>query len=150
MPLADAHYVRDFVSPYGEKWVERFYKIRNHPLVDEKYQEQHLGKPKGDDDIYERNNRWALYSSLLMGIYKVRLIAFWNGKSTLNDDQDVRLVRYMVDLMHDTGGIVEQINPEKLLKLAGHGVAAKAEVDPVAAPKEPVKKTPVHRTKKKA
>ena len=149
LPLADAHYVRDFVSPYDDKWVERFYKIRNHPLVDEKYQEQHLGKPKGDDNIYERNNRWALYSSLVMGVDKVRLIAFWNGKSTLNDDQDVRLVKYMVDLMRDTGGAVEQINPEKLLKLVGNDAVAKAKEASAAAPKEPVKKIPARRTKKK-
>ena len=146
LPLADAPYIRDFVSPYGDHWVERFYKIRNHPLVDEKYQEQHLGKPKKGDDLYERNNRWALYSSLLLGTDKVRLIAFWNGKSTLEDDTDTRLVKYMVDLMRDTGGIVEQINPEKLLDL-GAGNKAKllkqAEAAPEAAPtpkKSPSKK----------
>jgi hypothetical protein len=47
------------------------------------------------------------------------LIAFWNGKSTEEDDRDTRLVKYMVDLMRDTGGIIEQINPEKLLNLRG-------------------------------
>ena len=30
-----APYVREFVSPGGEQWTERFYKMRNHPLVDE-------------------------------------------------------------------------------------------------------------------
>ncbi len=148
LPLADASYVRDFVSPYGEKWVERFYKVRNHPLVDEKYQPEHLGAPKKGDDLYERNNRWALYSSLLMGTDKVRLIAFWNGKSTNEDDRDVRLVKYMVDLMRDTGGQIEQINPEKLLKLDGRRTAKSAKPDeakPVKkeAPAEPeVSKTP--------
>ena len=148
LPLADAPYVREFVSPYGDKWVERFYKVRNHPLVDEKYQEQHLGKPKNGDNVYERNNRWALYSSLLLGIDKVRLIAFWNGKSTLEDDQDIRLVKYMVDLMRDTGGIVEQINPEKLLKLSGHGVEGKAvpAKSEAESKKMPAKKTPAKKT----
>jgi tetratricopeptide (TPR) repeat protein len=146
LPLADAPYVRDFVSPYGDKWVERFYKVRNHPLVDEKYQEQHLGKPKDGDNLYERNNRWALYSSLLLGIDKVRLIAFWNGKSTLEDDQDVRLVKYMVDLMRDTGGVVEQINPEKLLKLSGHN--AKATTTSAETSQKPKKKTTSRRSKK--
>ena len=119
LPLGDAPYVREFVSPGGDSWVERFYKIRNHPLVDEKYQFDHLGAPKKGDDLYKRNNRWALYSSLIHGIRKVRLIAFWNGKSCMNDDRDTRLVRHMVDLMRDTGGIIEQINPEKLLQLEG-------------------------------
>ena len=148
LPLADAQYVRDFVSPGGDKWVERFYKIRNHPLVDEKYQLDHLGKPKKGDDPYERNNRWALYSSLILGIDKVRLIAFWNGKSTPGDDTDTRLVKYMVDLMRDTGGIVEQLNPEKLLQLDNfHGTAEK-ETQKSAKPK-PKEKAPVAEPKKK-
>ena len=139
LPLADAPYVRDFVSPGGQKWVERFYKVRNHPLVDEKYQAEHLGKPKKGDDLYERNNRWALYSSLILGIDKVRLIAFWNGKSTVGDDTDTRLVKYMVDLMRDTGGIVEQINPEKLLGLkAAPGKTEQKTKAPVATPKKKV------------
>ena len=141
LPLADAVYVRDFVSPGGDKWVERFYKVRNHPLVDEKYQFEHLGNPKKGDDRFERNNRWALYSSLILGIDKVRLIAFWNGKSTLEDDRDTRLVKYMVDLMRDTGGVVEQINPEKLLKLKSGD----------EAPKKKIKKaTPAKKTEAKA
>jgi len=150
LPLPDAAYVRDFVSPGGQKWVERFYKVRNHPLVDEKYQLEHLGKSKKGDDPFERNNRWALYSSLIMGIDKVRLIAFWNGKSTPDDDRDTRLVKYMVDLMRDTGGIVEQINPEKLLnlqdapKITPKMIKASSEKKPVLKPekKKPAEKVP--------
>lgn len=119
LPLADASYVREFVAPGGDMWVERFYKVRNDPLIDEKYQSDHLGEPREGDDPYERNNRWALYSSLIRGIDKVRLITFWNGKSGPGDERDARLVKHMVDLMRDTGGVVEQINPEKLLKLEG-------------------------------
>ncbi len=138
LPLPDAPYVREFVSPGGDAWVERFYQTRNLPLVDEKYQYEHLGAPKAGDDIYERNNRWTLYSSLIFGIDKVRLIAFWNGKSTEEDDRDTRLVKYMVDLMRDTGGIVEQINPEKLLNLQGR---RKSSAKKSAASKETKKKS---------
>ena len=59
-PTAEAPYVRDFVSPCGETWVERFYKMRNHPLVDEFYQPDQVGLPKDNDNVHERNNRWAL------------------------------------------------------------------------------------------
>jgi len=113
-PTAEAPYVRDFVSPGGEQWVERFYKMRNHPLVDEFYQPEQVGLPKEDDNVHERNNRWALYSALIRGIDKVRLIAVWDGKNEAAKDLDVRLVKHMVDLMRDTGGIIEQINPFKL------------------------------------
>lgn len=113
-PLPEAPYVRDFVSPGGELWVERFYRMRNHPLVDEYYQPDRVGLPKEGDNVHERNNRWALYSSLTRGIDSVRLIAVWDGKGELSKDLDARLVKHMVDLMRDTGGMVEQINPAKL------------------------------------
>jgi tetratricopeptide (TPR) repeat protein len=113
-PFAEAPYVRDFVSPCGDQWVERFYKLRNHPLVDEFYQPEQVGLPKDDDDVHERNNRWALYSALVRGIDKARLIAVWDGKGETAKDLDARLVKHMVDLMRDTGGIVEHINPFKL------------------------------------
>ncbi|MEO5887524.1 MAG: tetratricopeptide repeat-containing protein, partial [Anaerolineales bacterium] len=113
-PSAEAPYVREFVSPGGEQWVERFYNMRNHPLVNEFYQPDNVGQPKDGDNVNERNNRWALYSALARGIDKVRLIAVWDGKGETPKDLDARLVKHMVDLMRDTGGIVEQINPFKL------------------------------------
>ena len=113
-PTPEAPYVRDFVSPGGEQWVERFYNMRNHPLVSEFYQQDSIGSPKEGDNVHERNNRWALYSALARGIDKVRLIAMWDGKGETPKDLDARLVKHMIDLMRDTGGIVEHINPMKL------------------------------------
>ncbi|MFT3893798.1 MAG: TRAFs-binding domain-containing protein [Anaerolineales bacterium] len=115
-PYAEAPYVRDFVSPGGEQWVERFYRMRNDPLVDEFYQPDQVGLPKDGDNVHERNNRWALYSALVRGIDKVRLIAVWDGKNELSPDLDARLVKHMVDVMRDTGGIIEHINPVKLVQ----------------------------------
>ena len=111
----EAPYVRDFVSPGGEQWIERFYKMRNNPLVDEFYQPDKVGPPKDGDNVHERNNRWALYSALARGIDKLRLIAVWDGKGEMSKDLDVRLVKHMVELMRDRGGMVEPINPFKLM-----------------------------------
>ena len=117
-PLFEGPYVREFVSPGGDGWQERFYKLRNDPLVSELYQPDCVGLPKEGDNVHERNNRWALYSALSRGIDKVRLIAVWDGKAEAARDLDTRLVRHMVDLMRDMGGIVEQINPAKLTRPA--------------------------------
>ncbi|HAV76229.1 MAG TPA: hypothetical protein DCX53_02640 [Anaerolineae bacterium] len=143
-PFAEALYVRDFVSPGGEQWVERFYKMRNHPLVDEFYQPDQVGLPREGDNVHERNNRWALYSALGRGIDKVRLIALWDGKSDVDEDLDVYLVKHMVDLMRDTGGMVEQINPTKLVLAAMEdkleppaGVVSKKRLKKPSAPKKP-------------
>jgi tetratricopeptide (TPR) repeat protein len=115
LPLPEAEYIREFVSPAGDKWVERFYKIRNHPLVDEMYQTENVGRPKKGDDPFERNNRWALYSSLGRGVDKVRLIALWNGQSDHPKDRDARLVRHMIDLTRDLGASIDQVNTSKYL-----------------------------------
>ena len=114
--LFEGPYVKEFVSPGGSQWVGRFYDMRNHALVEEFYQPDCVGLPKEGDNVHERNNRWALNSALGRGIDKVRLIAFWDGKAETPKDLDARLVRHMVDLMRDTGGIVEQINPARLGK----------------------------------
>jgi hypothetical protein len=115
-PLFEAPYVKEFVNPGGEGWVERFYRMRNHPLVTEYYQPDCVGLPKEGDNIHERNNRWALYSALGRGIDKVRLIALWDGKGEFSTDLDARLVKHMVDFMRDMGGIVEHLNPSKLVR----------------------------------
>ena len=116
LPLAESAYIRQFVSPGGDAWVDRFYKIRNHPLVEEFYQVENVGLPKTGDDPYERNNRWALYSSLGRGIDKVTLIALWNAQGDKPKDRDARLVYHMIELMRDTGGSIEQISTSKYLR----------------------------------
>jgi tetratricopeptide (TPR) repeat protein len=132
-PQPEAPYVRDFVGPGGEQWVERFYRMRNHPLVDEFYQPDRVGLPKEGDNVHERNNRWALYSSLTRGIDSVRLIAVWDGKGEFSLDLDARLVKHMVDLMRDTGGMVEQIHPGKLSHVPTLELSAESSPIPVAA-----------------
>ncbi len=114
MPVPEANYVSAFVSPGGDAWTERFYRMRNHPLVEEFYQPDHVGDPRPNDDVNERNNRWALYSSLERGVDKVRLIALWDGKGESPKDLDGYLVKHMVDLMRVVGGQVEHINSLKL------------------------------------
>ena len=153
-PLFEAAYVRDFVSPGGEGWVERFYKMRNHPLVDEFYQPDCVGLPKEGDNVHERNNRWALYSALARGIDKVRLIAVWDGKGEVSKDLDARLVKHMVDLMRDTGGMIEHINPGKLSRTLRIEPSLDADPIPVMSLKArpssngtSIKKPPAHKKK---
>lgn len=115
LPLTEAAYVREFISPAGASWVDRFYKVRNHPLVDEINHVEALGHPKEGDNLYERNNRWALYSALGRGgIDNVRLIAVAN-ETIISSDRDIRLTRHMIDLMRDFGGVIDFINPSKYI-----------------------------------
>ena len=116
MPVSEPVYVRDYVSPAGDEWVERFYKMRNHPLVDEYYQSELVGDPRTGDDLFERNNRWALYSAMMRGMDNLRLIALFDDKrGDIHATRDAHLVKHMIDLMRDAGGQVEIINPSKLV-----------------------------------
>ena len=115
MPVPEPIYVRDYVSPAGDEWVERFYKMRNHPLVDEYYQSELVGDPRPGDDPFERNNRWALYSAMMRGMDNLRLIALFDDKrGDIHATRDAHLVKHMIDLMRDAGGQVEIINPSKI------------------------------------
>jgi tetratricopeptide (TPR) repeat protein len=115
LPQPESAYILKFVSPGGNQWVDRFYKIRNHPLVEEFYQIEHVGEPKQGADLFERNNRWALYSSLGHGIDKLRLIALWNTHGEISKDIDARLIHHMLELTRELGGHIEQISTSKYL-----------------------------------
>ncbi len=118
MPHPDSTYIRRFVAPAGEAWVDRFYSIRNHPLVDEIYQIEHLGQPKDGDNLYERNCRWAIYSAMgRVGIANMEMVAVASDFISDTKDRDVLLTRYMIDLMRNLGGRVDEfINPTKYIR----------------------------------
>jgi hypothetical protein len=117
LPHPDSGYIRRFIAPAGESWVDRFYKIRNHPLVDEIYQIEHLGQPKEGDNLYERNSRWAIYSALgRVGIDNLTMLTVASEFVGDTKDRDILLTRYMIDLMRNLGGRVEEfINPTKYI-----------------------------------
>ncbi|MEZ0394934.1 MAG: tetratricopeptide repeat-containing protein [Anaerolineales bacterium] len=124
MPLPDADYVREFVSPCGEAWVERFYKARGNPLLSQRYQAERLGPPRPNDDVYERNNRWVMYSALGAGAENVRLIALCESRGGRALARDAALVHHMIELAREAGVPVEQINPVKLA-LTASGTASR-------------------------
>jgi hypothetical protein len=106
--------------------VERYYNIRNHNNVTIHIQADHVGKVKEGHDPYERNNRWALSSSLIMGIERVRLLALWDGKTSETQDRNGRLVSHMVEEMRSIGGFVEHLDTTKFYHPAAGGKDSKA------------------------
>ncbi|NWF64076.1 MAG: hypothetical protein HXY38_07200 [Chloroflexi bacterium] len=117
LPHTEAAYTRRFITPAGQDWQKRFYDLRNNPLVDDIYQIEHLGQYKDGDNIYERNGRWAIYSALgRVGVDNMRMIAVANEFIGDTKDRDILLTRYMIDLMRNLGGVVEEIiNPSKYI-----------------------------------
>ncbi|NES22857.1 MAG: hypothetical protein F6K41_29030 [Symploca sp. SIO3E6] len=109
LPFEPAEFIANSVSFAGDNWVKRFYAILNHPNVTINLQLERLGKVPAGDNVYERNNRWVLYSTLMYGIDKVRLVVLWNGKGgdSLGGTGD------MVQQVRQFGGVVEHLDTTK-------------------------------------
>jgi tetratricopeptide (TPR) repeat protein len=109
LPSAEADFIRESVRLAGDDWVARFYKIRTHPNVTFQLQFDRVGPLPEGDNPYERNNRWALYSALIYGIDKVRLIALWDGKGGDGPGG----TGHMVQEVRRLGGLAEHLNTTK-------------------------------------
>jgi tetratricopeptide (TPR) repeat protein len=122
LPYEEARYIQRAIGYAGDKWVERYYALRNHPNVVIRLQPDHLGPVKPGDNIYERNERWALYSSLIHGIDRTRLIVLWDGMvgDTPGGPDN------MIEQVRQFGGIVEHLNTTKFDYWKAGGKVSKA------------------------
>jgi hypothetical protein len=118
LPMSEAAYIRRFIHTVADNrldedsWIERYYALRSNPHLRLHVQEEKIGQPPPGVNLYERNNRWAMYSALIKGISRLRLIAVWDGKA--GDDLDGKSVCNMVAQVQHLGGRVVQINPIQL------------------------------------
>ena len=120
LPFESAQFIEESVSFAGDDWVERFYRIKNHPQVALNLQPERIGPVPQGSNSFERNNRWALYSSLIYGIDRVRLIVLWDGKGGDGRGGTGDMVKQVRQL----GGIVEHLDTTKFdyWKAQGAGI----------------------------
>jgi tetratricopeptide (TPR) repeat protein len=126
LPFAEPRYIKNNVTIGGDEWVDRFYNLRNNPLVKIRQQLDHVGKVKAGDEPYERNNLWSMYSSLLHGVDRVRLLALWDGLNNPTEEGDKLLISHMVEEMRHLGGKVDHINTTKFDYWQAGGKVGKA------------------------
>jgi hypothetical protein len=109
LPFPQPEFIKESVSFAGNEWVARFYNIQNHPNVTIHLQPDRLGAVPEGENAYQRNNRWSLYSTLMYGIERVRLVVVWDGK----DGDAPGGTGDMVQQVRQLGGIVEHIDTTK-------------------------------------
>lgn len=109
LPFAPDEFIAASVSFAGEHWVKRFEQIINHPLVKLHLQPQELGILPEGVNPFERNNLWALDSSVIYGIDRVRLIVLWDGKRGDGAGGTFDMVKQVSEF----GGTVEHIDTTK-------------------------------------
>ncbi|NCR14125.1 MAG: hypothetical protein GPJ24_15180 [Microcystis aeruginosa SX13-11] len=120
LPFESAQFIEKSVNFAGNDWVERFYRIKNHPQVKLNLQQERIGAVPQGGNSFERNNRWALYSSLIYGIDRLRLIVLWDGKGGDGRGGTGDMVKQVRQL----GGIVEHLDTTKFdyWKTQGAGI----------------------------
>ncbi len=109
LPFEEARFIEKSVRFAGNSWVERFYKIRQNKDVTIHLQPERVGPAPEGDSVFERNVRWALYSTLGYGIERVRLIVLWDGKGGDGPGG----TGHMVKEVHKLGGIVDHLDTTK-------------------------------------
>jgi tetratricopeptide (TPR) repeat protein len=106
LPFNTDDFVETSVSFAGDSWVERFYRVTNHPNVTIHIQPDRLGPVKVGDDAYARNNRWTFYSTLVYPSNLVRFIVLWEGKGGDGAGGTAHLVQEVLK----RGGDVKHLN----------------------------------------
>ncbi len=113
LPFDEADYLQYFVDPFGEEWSKRYYALRNHAGVTIRQQADYVGKIKAGINPYERNDRWAMFGSLMRGIGGARVITVWDGLTTADQDIEGRSIAGVVKEMRHLGIPIAHINPTK-------------------------------------
>jgi len=109
LPFHEARFIEESVRFAQNSWVERFHQIRQHPNVTFRLQPERVGPVPAGDNVFERNVRWALYSTLVYDIERVRLIVLWDGKGGDGPGGTGHMVREV----HQLGGIVQHLDTTK-------------------------------------
>jgi tetratricopeptide (TPR) repeat protein len=81
LPLQEPDFIERSILPStnGDKWRDRFYRLKAGLTEAPRIMPDELGPPPKDVGPFERCNLWLLYTALSYGIDKVRFICLWNG-----------------------------------------------------------------------
>jgi hypothetical protein len=81
LPFPEPQFIEKSIlrSANAEQWRTRFFAMQRRLLDPCRVMPEALGPPPEGVDPYERCNQWLLYSALVNGVDKVRLIVLWNG-----------------------------------------------------------------------
>ena len=80
IPFDEPSFLRESVSFAGDRWRDRFYRVKAHPNTVLFAMPEELNAPPKGVNSHARNNLWQLYSALAWGSDKVRFICLWNRK----------------------------------------------------------------------
>jgi len=106
LPFEIPRYIKESVSLASSEWSRRFYRIHKNPNVTFHFQPDRLGPVPERENVYERNNRWALYSARGFGIEQMEMIVLWDGQPSDLPGGTSHMVKEMIRI----GGAVEYLD----------------------------------------
>jgi hypothetical protein len=112
LPFPEPEFIQRSILPSidGEKWRERYYKVKSGVQALPRVMPNELGPaPKGINS-FERCNLWLLYTALAYGVDKVHFICLWDGSTGDGPGG----TQHMYNEVKNRTGRVSWINVEKL------------------------------------
>jgi tetratricopeptide (TPR) repeat protein len=81
LPFPEPEFIERSILPSagGDKWRERFYRVKDRLKEPMRIMPVELGPASRGVDPFERCNLWLLYTALAWGQRKVRFVCLWNG-----------------------------------------------------------------------
>lgn len=80
LPQREPDFLRDSVSYGAAHWQDEYDGLKSKPGVSFRIMPDELGEAPKGVNLYDRCNRWMLYSGLSNGLAKVSFVALWDGK----------------------------------------------------------------------
>ena len=81
LPFPEPEFIERSILPSqgGVAWRERFYTMKDQLKEPMRIMPVELGPPPRGVDPFERCNLWLLYTTLALGVERVRFVCLWNG-----------------------------------------------------------------------
>lgn len=81
LPLPEPEFIQRSILPSadGDKWRERFYRLKSGLKDEPRIMPDELGPLPDGVNPFERCNRWLLYTALSYGVTRVRFLCLWDG-----------------------------------------------------------------------
>jgi hypothetical protein len=100
LPQQEPDFLRNSVSFAAAHWQDDYDAVKNHPDAKFLIMPDDLGPAPEGVDIYDRCNRWTLYSALSNGLSKVSYVTLWDG----NPGDGPGGAQHMVELVRKLTG----------------------------------------------
>jgi hypothetical protein len=100
LPQKEPDFLRDSVSFGAAHWQDDYDAVKKNTNAKFRIISDDLGPAPEGVDIYDRCNRWKLYTALSKGLAKVSFLCLWDGKAGDGPGG----TQHMVDLVRDLTG----------------------------------------------